>query len=266
MFDTLDDTDTFEEFIDALKVNLESVLLNLEKSGDQYYSLKEEQLNATVASMLRVFGYDVETESSHRGKVDITVKNSNFEWLIEAKIGHNNNYIFEGFLQLTTRYLTNQKSSGLLIYFQNDQPQVRFDEWCDYIDDCTWKKYATSKEILGACTKLFSNCKCTIISSPTEKRAQTDCLLSSGNISNIEFFGVNLYFNPLDKSGRAGKAKMLFHAKRHLIESYLSYKEDGSYGSEEDLFKALDVVFDLDKDLKPLLQSERKKIAKKLNE
>ncbi len=256
---------TFSEFEDALKKNLESVVLSLEKEGEQFYCFKEEQLNSTVASMLRTYGYTVDTESSHRGKVDITVRKLGFEWLIEAKIGHNNNYIFEGFLQLTTRYLTNQESAGVLVYFQNDKPNTRFSNWCEYLNNNTWSKYAISKGIEAACIELFSDCKCDLIASPTKKRANTGVTLSSGSKSSVDFFGVNLYFNPLDKSGREGKAKRLFHAKRHLLESYCSYKQGEGYGTEEELFQALDVIFELDKDLKPLLKSETNKINAKTN-
>lgn len=67
-------------------------------------------------------GYKASHDTFHNGHVDIYVQYKHFIWLGEAKIYGSPTKVFDGFLQLTTRYSSSSSDNyhgGMLIYIQD---------------------------------------------------------------------------------------------------------------------------------------------------
>ncbi|ELV8579130.1 hypothetical protein ACCH70_004212 [Vibrio vulnificus] len=232
----------YDEFLKSVHHALRRSIEIIESSANRYYPFGEEELNSLVAGLLVGQSFDASPEKNCRGNIDISVKNGDFKWNIEAKIGKTNNYIFEGLLQILTRYSTSEKDFGLLVYFKNKQPSIRFNEWCQYIDTAAWEDYSTKNGILeqlrecippGTTDSLYTT-------EPINNGmfAKRNMITSQGCPINIQFVGVNLYYNPLDKSGRNGVGQKLFHAKESIQVEYLNHK----HGNQVDLVKLMDSV------------------------
>lgn len=116
---------TYEEFLQSAIYAMKHCIAIVEQSGNRYYSFGEEELNSLLAGLMMGQSFSASTEKNRRGKIDITIEYGDFSWLVEAKLGKTNNYIFEGLLQILTRYATSEPDFGLLVYFQD---KVHVDE------------------------------------------------------------------------------------------------------------------------------------------
>lgn len=233
----------YEEFLQSAIYAMKHCVAILEQSGNQYYSLGEEELNSLITGLMIGKSFNASAEKNRRGKIDITIEYDEYSWLVEAKLGKTNNYIFEGLLQILTRYATSEKDFGLLIYFQDKAPLTMFNKWCEYIDNEDWEIYAKKNDILDEVIDYIPKEKYRRIESSNNMLAQRNMLTSHGSNINIQYIGVNLYHNPLDRSGRTGKGQKFFHAKQAIQNEYLSYKENSNCDIDK-LMNALDVIFE----------------------
>ena len=240
------------EFLSSVKKTLIEIISELENNADSRYKQKEEYLNAEIKSHFRLRGYTAENEAFHRGKIDITVSKYNFKWFIEAKIGRSDSTIFEGLLQLVTRYLTNQKNSAMLIYFKKEDAENDFNKWCDYINEKKWKKYSKNKGILLECENYFNKAEITRTPNTSIKSASLSCKLPSGINTNIDCYGVNLYFNPLDRSGRECKEYQKNNHIEKIIHYYYQHKENKEIDIDN-LFESISGLFNIHEEFENLL-------------
>ncbi|KGR35544.1 hypothetical protein OA39_02481 [Vibrio campbellii] len=247
--------DSYEEFISAAQFALRKCIKIIEQSANRYYSLGEEELNSLVAGLLAGQSFVTSNEENVRGNVDISVKFGDFKWLIEAKLGKTNNYTFEGLLQILTRYATSEKNFGLLIYYQKRQPLSLFKGWCDYIDNNNWVEYAKANDIYDQLIDLIPSESCLPLFTDEHDSnnmfSKRKLMTSHGSEIDVQFIGVNLYYNPLDTSGRKGIGQKIFHAKQELQESYLNYK-DGKEVDMDILMHSIGVLLDESKEFKSL--------------
>lgn len=230
--------ESFDAFVSGLIVNIHKIIQSIEAKANDYFSLSEDALSSIITTNLEGYGYKAENETQHRGRVDITVEKDGFTWLIEAKIGYNNPKIFEGLLQLASRYLTNQRSAGLFIYYQKKHPTKQFNSWRDFIEKQEWIKYANTHSIIGACNEMFG--KLTV---PNDKLCVNNtikkvCFTSAGSKCNIYSFGVNCYFKPVDTSGRGSASLKKKHAKLYIEHAFHDY----SIGEDLDIEKLMDSI------------------------
>ncbi|MEZ8409564.1 hypothetical protein AB6C88_17290 [Vibrio splendidus] len=235
------------EFLSAVQHALKKSISILEQSANRYYALGEEELNSLVAGLLVGQSIDAETETNNRGNVDICVRFGEYKWHLEAKLGKTNNYIFEGLLQIITRYATKENDFGLLIYFQNKAPSLRFKRWVEYIDNQGWGDYAKKHNIYKDILEQIPDNESSSLFSDKDLAKQKTLVTSAGTDVNVQFFGVNLYHNPLDSSGRDGKGQALHGAKQAIQVEFLNHREGGEVDLEKLMFN-LGVLFEHSKE------------------
>ena len=240
------DPQGFDEFCRSVRLALKSAVQSVEKNADKYYNLSEEQLSTTISLLLERSGFSAKNEPSNRGHVDILVEKDDYSWLIEAKIGYNNHKIFEGLLQLTSRYLTNQKSACLLLYFKKRDVKSDFSKWKTFIEQKEWIGYATDNNILEECS--FSLHETTV--KPDSNFANygfiSDIKTTAGESVDIYHVGVNLYYRPFDSSGRDGKLLKKEHAKIFLEHLYHGRDTKENVDLSQ-VYTAINDYFDFDK-------------------
>lgn len=236
------DPQKFDEFSRSVFIELHKAVRLLESNADKYYNQSEEQISTTISLLLQKSGFQTKSEPSSRGHVDIFVEKDKFKWLIEAKIGYNNQKIFEGLLQLTSRYLTDQRSACLLLYFKKKDIKESFESWKDYIKNKSWMQYAVKEKMVEQCNFMYGESvikpDCFCIGNSFLSDAKT----SAGEVLDIYNLGVNLHFCPTDGSGRQAislrreQAKIYFEHLYHDRLSGVSIDEQVLYEKLNDFF------------------------------
>ncbi|HDR2401498.1 MULTISPECIES: hypothetical protein [Enterobacter] len=236
----------FEEFSQGVILSLRSAVQSIEKNADKYYNLTEEQLSTTISLLLERSGYNTKNEPSNRGHIDIYVEKNHFSWLIEAKIGYDNQKIFEGLLQLASRYLTDQSSACLLLYFRQADIKATFQNWQDFLQKKEWVTYATNNNILDKCTRAFDSTKVTKDSYCFGYSFLSNIKTTSGDTVNIYHVGANIHFHPFDSSGRDGVQLRKNQAKIYFEHIYQT-RQSGVPLDEAKIYQELNNYFDFDK-------------------
>ncbi|ENP0646463.1 hypothetical protein [Enterobacter hormaechei] len=244
------DPQGFDDFCRSVMLTLKGAIESLETNADKYYNLTEEQLSTTISLLIERSGFKTKNEPSNRGHVDIFVEKDDYKWLIEAKIGYNNHKIFEGLLQLTSRYLTNQKSACLLLYFKKRDVKSEFDKWKTFIEKKEWVEYANANNILEDCNFCLNDTK--VKSDPTcfGYGFMADVKTTAGEVVDIYHVGANLYYRPFDSSGRDGKALRQEQAKIFLEHLYHARDVKKDAIDMAEVYKALNDFFEFDKPVK----------------
>jgi hypothetical protein len=217
------DPKKFDSFVSGLVVKIHKTIRHIESKADEYYNYTEEALSGAIAFSLEANGYKVKNEAKERGRIDITVEKDEFTWLIEAKIGYNNQKTFEGLLQLTSRYLTSQRSAGFLIYYKKRQPSKAFGLWKQYIENKEWVTYATKHSILDECNEFFGGLSFSDDALCIKDSVKSSCLTSAGSPCQIYTFGVNCFFKPIDTSGRGNNSLKKAHALLDIHHAFHDY-------------------------------------------
>ena len=120
------------DFIGQLYKDLDRVINQIERNPELRQQDGEDRLTIEIVGSLRSSGYNANHDCKTGGHVDLTVEQNDLIWLGEAKIYKDNNYLWEGFQQLATRYSTgdtNQNSGGLLIYIFNEDAKSVMERW-----------------------------------------------------------------------------------------------------------------------------------------
>ena len=181
----------YDSFLDHLYTELDLAITRLEENRELRKNDSEDRLTLDIVDWLKARGFYAEHDSQIGGHVDIVVRKNNYLWLGEAKIRRGNSNLWDGFLQLCTRYATgdtNQKEGGLLIYAREPNTSHQMNTWEEHLKSKALPEYS---------------------SAPCPKRS-----LSFFSVHNLEMSGqefrvrhmpVMLYFEPKDKSGRNRK-------------------------------------------------------------
>lgn len=183
--------ETYDDFIKVLYLSIDKIIYQIQENPELRQNDSEDRLTVDVRDQLRCLGYDASHDSKIGGHTDLSVRKGIFLWIGEAKIHSSYDYLWEGFLQLSTRYSTgdsNQKDGGLLIYIRNKDAASVVQKWKEYLKEKNLVSYS---------------CKPCELRSPsffsTHKHER------SGQIFQVRHMPVILYFAPQDKSGRSSK-------------------------------------------------------------
>lgn len=183
---------TYNEFIDVLYKDIDSVISYIQENPETRVGDTEDRLTIDIIGSLRCYGYIATHDTKIGGHADIVVRKSEFIWIGEAKIYRGCEYIWQGFLQLTTRYSigdSNQKDGGMLIYIKDHKNARKVME--------DWKEHLCKKSL-----SQYSHKSC---------ESRDNCFSSShehdksGNPFLVRHMPVMLYFSPQDKSGLSSK-------------------------------------------------------------
>jgi HEAT repeat protein len=180
-----------DNFISTLYEDIDKVIYQIQENPELRQNDKEDRLTIDIVNLLCSLGYDAAHESKIGGHADIVVKGSDFVWLGEAKIYRDNNYLWEGFQQLTTRYSIgdcNQTNGGLLIYIREEDASSILKKWQNYLLEKSLPNYS------------FRPCKMRSLAFISTHRHER-----SGQAFHVRHIPVMLHFAPKDKSGRRRK-------------------------------------------------------------
>ncbi|WP_395304222.1 hypothetical protein [Enterobacter sp. ECC-019] len=211
-------------FIKTLYSDIESIIKLMEQSSDKYYCDDEDKLSHTIVASLVHLGYNATEQTKKNGSVDITVcsRNGDYVWIAEAKIGYGNQKIFEGLLQLLTRYVKRDNHAGIIIYFQKAKSSYHFKQWLKYIYNHEWRDYCEKSGSLKKATPLLSHLK--NISCPKIKQdccyADIDVIQPSSDDLKIRCFYIDVHHDPIDKSGLKNQSIAFGQAKNRIRDFY----------------------------------------------
>lgn len=177
-----------DNFIKIFYEDLDKVIYQIQENPELRQSDKEDRLTIDIVNQLRILGYEASHDSKIGGHVDIVIRKSDFFWLGEAKIHSDNNYLWKGFQQLTTRYSigdSNQRNGGLLIYIREEDASSIMKKWQNYLLEKSLPNYS------------FRPCKMRSLAFISTHRHER-----SGQDFHVRHIPVMLHFAPKDKSGR----------------------------------------------------------------
>jgi HEAT repeat protein len=171
--------------------DLDKVISQIQENPELRQSDKEDRLTIDIVNQLRILGYEASHDSKIGGHVDIVVRKSDFLWLGEAKKYNDNNSLWQGFRQLTTRYSigdSNQENGGLLIYIFDEDASLIMEKWQNYLLEKRLPNYS------------FRPCKMRRLAFISTHRHER-----SGQAFHVRHIPVMLHFAPKDKSARRRK-------------------------------------------------------------
>ncbi|MFP5270933.1 HEAT repeat domain-containing protein [Coleofasciculus sp.] len=179
------------DFIRGFYEDIDKVIYQIQENPELRQNDTEDRLTIDIVNQLRNFGYNASHDTKSGGHVDITVRKNGFLWLGEAKIYKDNNYLWEGFLQLTTRYSSgdsNQEHGGLLIYIRDEDASSIMEKWQNYLLEKSLADYS------------FRHCHIRSLAFISTHRYER-----SGQAFHVRHIPVMLHFAPKDRSGRRRK-------------------------------------------------------------
>lgn len=125
--------DSYDDFIDTFYDDIDQCVIEIERNRELRQESGEDLISVDIVSMLKVIGYNATHDAKTGGHVDLTVHHAKgYEWLGEAKIHSTYDYLYEGFLQLCTRYSTGSPTSscgGILAYIKTHDASSVMANW-----------------------------------------------------------------------------------------------------------------------------------------
>jgi hypothetical protein len=178
-----------DDLIRNLYKDIDKVISQIQENPELRQEDNEDRLTIDIVNQLRILEYNVSHETKIGGHADIVIRKNDFLWLGEAKIYRdNNNYLWEGFLQLTTRYSIgdyNQENGGLLIYIRQEDASSIMKNWQNYLLEKSLPDYS------------FRLCKMRSLAFISTHKHE-----KSGLLFHVRHIPVMLHFAPKDKNGR----------------------------------------------------------------
>ena len=237
------------KFIKKLYDDIDLIVTDLERSSNKYYCDDEDKITNIIALSLRMKGYDATEQTNSNGTVDLTIRDNTrkFTWLAEAKRGYSLNSVFEGLLQLVTRYIKREEHAGLLIYHQKQGAMKFLSDWHTYLSSGTYRNYTKVQERIDECDKCFRLSPVAYSMIPTENSHFFDFTAVKPNDGQVQIrcFIADLYFNPMDKSAGTNASLAKGQCKISLTDMCTHWECEGAIPSD------LNVFFQTLKDLHP---------------
>lgn len=186
----------YKAFLQCLYDEIQSVIQVLQSNPQRRTDDCEDRLTDELVSNLNTAGYTATHGRSSGGHVDITVACGDFTWIAEAKKYHSTSAVYEGFLQLTTRYRPangnfEQNQGGLLIYITDNSDAKKLMD--------NWKSVLQGKSIEGYSESICTDHYLSFISQHKHE--------VTGEPFIIRHIPLLLYFAPKDKSGRQRRTR-----------------------------------------------------------
>lgn len=115
-----------DELLALVRRSIDWVAIQMMQTPQFYFERTEDELSDVVIKMLIPLGFNATHDTQFGGHCDIVISGrDNFLWIAEAKIHSGYDWLFKGYLQLTTRYSTGiaSQSNGEMIVFIR-QPRI----------------------------------------------------------------------------------------------------------------------------------------------
>ncbi|WAT06445.1 hypothetical protein O1V64_10840 [Rouxiella badensis] len=220
-----------QQFIDKLYGDIDFIMTDLERSSNKYYCDDEDKITNLIALSLRMKGYDATEQTNSNGTVDLTIKDgqNRFTWLAEAKRGYSLNSVFEGLLQLITRYIKREQHAGLLIYHQKSGAMTFLKDWYTYLSSGNYQKYEKIKDRIEECDKCFKLSPVEYSIGPDDNSNFFDFTAVKPNDGTVKVrcFIADLHFNPMDKSAGTNASLAKGQCKISITDICTQWDSDG---------------------------------------
>lgn len=207
--------DSADSFADAVERDIERVISGMETGAKVREDDGEDRLTDEIVLCLRQMGYKAERDADQNGNSDVSVrsKGDEFLWIGEAKIHNGYDYLWEGFLQLTTRYSSGTVGNcrgGMIIYIRNLDARSVITNWAA---DLGARKFEDGNGVV-----------CTPDSANPLRLTTTHRHKKSGIDYVVRHFGVVLHVGPEDRSARKTAARQSARAAKKSSSSKQSAK------------------------------------------
>ncbi|ELN3085546.1 hypothetical protein QRB17_000092 [Escherichia coli] len=237
------------KFIERLYNDIDFIITDLERASNKYYCDDEDKITNVIALALRMKGYDATEQTNSNGTVDLTIRDNTkkFTWLAEAKRGYSLNSVFEGLLQLVTRYLRRETHAGLLIYHQKKGAMAFLRDWHTYLSSGSYRKYSKIQERIDECDKCFRLSPVAYSMIPSNNSHYFDFTAVKPNDGQVKVrcFIADLNFDPIDKSARTNASLAKGQCKISLTDICTHWECEGEIPGD------VNTVFQMLKNLHP---------------
>lgn len=181
----------YEEFVESLHKDIDEIIILIEDNRELVQN-SEDEITIAIVRHLKHIGYTATHETKSGGHVDVMVTKKEYTWFGEAKIYKGNSNLWQGILQLATRYSVskpNKNTGGLLIYTYNENVKDLMNEWKIYMSNQTEFSNYSQTDCPKNPLAFFSIFDHSVTGLPYTVRHIPACF----------------YFEPKDKSGQSTK-------------------------------------------------------------
>jgi hypothetical protein len=245
-------TVNYDDFLNMLFQCLDEYFEENEKNAEYFTSASEDAVTASIVSQLNATKlFQAEAQTYHRGAVDLTVRFKVHTWRAEAKIAYSNDKIFEGLLQLLTRYAVRDTHMGLLVYVQAGSFSNKFQSWKSFIGPKGgWSNYAKTKKQPENQRTISTLMRTLVLSDLNNNQFDCSFELDNGNNVSVRNYFVNQIFRPADVSGDTAKKHRTNRANNELKRVYFESREQEPVELDaEEVMMYLDMLYrDIDPD------------------
>lgn len=209
---------SYDDFITLLYSDIELHIRNLENDCDQLANLDEDSLTGNLTRMLnasRTFEATNQTKQGG-GAADLVVKFQGHKWVAEAKKLTSFDKAFEGFLQLTTRYVRQDTHAGILLYATTGNFSKKKAGWKTYLSsDGAHQNYITTKKESEYHQDLFRLIDSHNVTKDEHYFIDSELDIERGFPLKLRHFFCNFIYQPMDSSG----VKAAKHRKAQALEA-----------------------------------------------
>ncbi|TYZ36865.1 hypothetical protein [Vibrio alginolyticus] len=212
---------TESDFLELVHSELDTYIQYLENHAEFYTDASEDAITHAIASMfMATKKFKSSTQTYAGGAVDLTVQLDSHVWRAEAKIDTHENKVFEGLLQLLTRYSKRDTNKGMLIYVKTGSFKNKVTKWRDFVSNpLKWSTYTNKNKLpqhKAAIEEIFTTLK--LNENINHATFDFSVELDNGLDVKIRNYFVDLKFLPSDSSGNSGKKHALNFAINELLE------------------------------------------------
>ncbi|RZF92100.1 hypothetical protein LY624_06030 [Pseudoalteromonas sp. N1230-9] len=224
----------FDDFEKLLHEDLCRIIRRMESSSDKYFVEKEDDITTEIVGRLYEAGWtNVQEQTKEVGSVDIHIEFNGFKWICEAKRNYGNLNLFEGLLQLTTRYAKNQDRVAFFIYHQKKSLLPSIKSFHNFLTSKEWVSRKGFEDHIDEIEACFDQVEIPddVTYDKTPYTIKVKKLCGSPLIINI--FWADFSFIPLDKSGRQSESIQIKNARLALMTAFFEYKKDPNLGTQQ---------------------------------
>lgn len=198
---------SYDDFVDLLYSEIQRHIEKLEYDAEQLQSLDEDSITGNIIRMLNAGQtFKASAQTYQGGSVDLTVEFQEYKWIAEAKKLTSNEKVFEGLLQLLTRYVKRDSQAGLLIYVLTGNFSNRKNSWKTYLSKGGgWERYVNERkeeEYREDLNQLISGNSFT---ANEPYYFDSEILLERGILLKVRHFFCDFVCQPMDSSGTTAK-------------------------------------------------------------
>ncbi|HIF9478447.1 TPA: hypothetical protein ACX6SM_002932 [Photobacterium damselae] len=198
---------SYDDFVDLLYTEIQRHIEKLECDAEQLQSLDEDSITGNIIRMLNAGQtFKASAQTYQGGTVDLTVEFQQHRWIAEAKKLTSNEKVFEGLLQLLTRYVKRDPQAGLLIYVLTGNFSNRKNDWKTYLSKGGgWERYVNERkeeEYREDLNQLISGNSFT---ANEPYYFDSEIPLKRGTLLKVRHFFCDFVCQPMDKSGTQAK-------------------------------------------------------------